>query len=306
MSIRTNTAVWVESRQRWQINVQKDGCGQNLHQREARPYRPARDLRIRKADEWLEHSVVSTSTKVDGALPSVFGVQAGHHQSSNCRPMEGRWRNKIQPLIGQKSIGRLTDGDLQQVLDRALAGGYSRKSLQNLRADLCAFLKWARRNRYTTLTGEDLEISKAAQRGQKRILQPKDVLILFNVDTTTIRKNKAVEDYINAYRLEVLKACAPGRSTGWNGPTGTATGWSCAGPSTATAKPPPGRTIMPAGWFTSHPWPARCWKINIASPDRRGLCSASATSSTTTAAGSDIVRSMGYRISRLMKSGTRL
>ena len=87
---------------------------------------------------------------------------------------------------------------------------------------MCAFLKWARRNRYTTLTGEDLEISKAAQKGQKRILQPKDVLILFNVDTTILRKNKAVEDYINAYRLEVLTGLRPGEINGlawgdWHG-----------------------------------------------------------------------------------------
>ena len=74
----------------------------------------------------------------------------------------------------------------------------------------------------TTLTGENLEISKSAQRGQKRILQPKDVLILFNVDTTILRKNKAVEDYINAYRLEVLTGPRPGEINGlewadWHG-----------------------------------------------------------------------------------------
>lgn len=220
MSIRTNTAVWVEGRHRWQINVQKDGVRKTFTS--AKPGRTGQREANRKADEWLEHSVISTSTKVDVLYPQFLASKRATTSLSNCRPMDGRWRNKIQPLIGQKSIGRLTDGDLQQVLDRALAGGYSRKSLQNLRADLCAFLKWARRNRYTTLTGEDLEISKAAQRGQKRILQPKDVLILFNVDTTILRKNKAVEDYINAYRLEVLTGLRPGEINGlewadWHG-----------------------------------------------------------------------------------------
>ena len=220
MSIRTNTAVWVEGRHRWQINVQKDGVRKTFTS--AKPGRTGQREANRKADEWLEHSVISTSTKVDVLYPQFLASKRATTSLSNCRPMDGRWRNKIQPLIGQKSIGRLTDGDLQQVLDRALAGGYSRKSLQNLRADLCAFLKWARRNRYTTLTGEDLEISKAAQRGQKRILQPKDVLILFNVNTTILRKNKAVEDYINAYRLEVLTGLRPGEINGlewadWHG-----------------------------------------------------------------------------------------
>lgn len=165
MSIRTNTAVWVEGRHRWQINVQKDGVRKTFTS--AKPGRTGQREANRKADEWLEHSVISTSTKVDVLYPQFLASKRATTSLSNCRPMDGRWRNKIQPLIGQKSIGRLTDGDLQQVLDRALAGGYSRKSLQNLRADLCAFLKWARRNRYTTLTGEDLEISKAAQRGSE-------------------------------------------------------------------------------------------------------------------------------------------
>lgn len=217
---RTNTAKWIESRKRWQINVQKDGVRKTFTS--AKPGRTGQREANKKADEWLEHSIINTGSKISVLYQQFLTSKKATTSLSNWRPMDGRWRNKIEPVIGTKAIGRLTTGDLQKVLDAALSDGYAKKSLQNLRSDLCAFLKWARKNRYTTLTGEDLEVSKSAKKSEKRILQPKDVMILFNVGTTVIRNNKTNEEYINAYRLEVLTGLRPGEINGlqwsdWHG-----------------------------------------------------------------------------------------
>ena len=217
---RTNTAKWIESRKRWQINVQKDGVRKTFTS--AKPGRTGQREANKKADEWLEHSVISTGSKVSVLYHQFLTSKKATTSMSNWRPMDGRWRNKIEPVIGTKAIGKLTTGDLQKVLDTALSDGYAKKSLQNLRADLCAFLKWARKNRYTTLTGEDLEVSKSAKKSEKRILQPKDVMILFNISTTVVRNKRINEEYINAYRLEVLTGLRPGEINGlqwsdWHG-----------------------------------------------------------------------------------------
>lgn len=212
MGKRTNTAQWVESRQRWQINVQKDGVRKTFIS--VKSGRAGQREANAKADAWLDDSVANTSAKIAALYPQFLEAKRATTSYSNYRPMEGRWRNKIEPRIGHKAIGRLTCGDLQDLLDHALADGYSRKSLQNLRADLAAFLKWARKHRYTSLTAEDLEISKAAKKGKRHILQPKDVLILLNVDTTIYRGRRVVEEYINAYRLEALTGLRPGEING--------------------------------------------------------------------------------------------
>ena len=212
MAERINTAKWVESRKRWQVNVQKDGIRRTFMS--AKPGRTGQREANQKADRWLRHSVVSTAVKVSVLYPEFLESKKATTSMSNWRPMEGRWRNRIEPVIGTKLISKLHLGDLQKVIDLALSDGYAKKSLQNLRADLCAFLKWARKNQYTTLTGEDLEIPKSAKRLEKQILQPKDLLVLFNVDATVIRNKTVKEDYIYAYRLEALTGLRPGEING--------------------------------------------------------------------------------------------
>lgn len=220
MSERTNTAKWVESRKRWQINVQKDGVRKTFSS--AKPGRTGQREANAKADEWLSHTVVKSSTKVSALYPQFLATKEATTSKSNYLPMEGRWRNKIDPIIGNKAIGRLTIGDLQDVVDRALAEGYARKSLQNLRADISAFLKWCRKHKYSTLTAEDVEIPKSAKPSERRILQPQDMIVLFNVDTTVIHGQRVEEPYINAFRLEVLTGMRPGEINGlrwedWSG-----------------------------------------------------------------------------------------
>ena len=212
MSERTNTAKWVESRSRWQINVQKDGQRKTFVS--AKPGRTGQREANAKADAWLANGAVKPSTRISALYLQFLDTKKSITSKSNYLPMEGRWRNKIEPVIGKKAIGRLTEGDLQDVLDQALADGYARKSLQNLRADLCAFLKWCRKRKYTTLSGEDLEVSKAARKKEKRILQPRDLLVLFNVDTTIVRGKRVFEDYIYAYRFEILTGLRPGEIAG--------------------------------------------------------------------------------------------
>ena len=50
--------------------------------------------------------------------------------ADNYRPLESRWRVWVLPIIGTKKVDRLTDQDLQDVLNLAHAAGKSRKTFE--------------------------------------------------------------------------------------------------------------------------------------------------------------------------------
>ena len=60
---RTNTAKWIESAHRWQINVQKDGVRKTFTS--AKPGRTGQREANRKADDWLEHGVKNSGKVAD-------------------------------------------------------------------------------------------------------------------------------------------------------------------------------------------------------------------------------------------------
>ena len=62
---RTNTAKWIESAGRWQINVQKDGVRKTFTS--AKPGRTGQREANKKADEWLDIGVKTERIKVSDA-----------------------------------------------------------------------------------------------------------------------------------------------------------------------------------------------------------------------------------------------
>lgn len=80
-----------------------------------------------------------------------------------------------------------------------------------------AFLKWCRRNKYTTLH-PDLSIPKNARMGKRDILQPTALKVLFNVDTRTYYRKRVFDEFIYAYRFAVATGLRPGELIGlWYG-----------------------------------------------------------------------------------------
>lgn len=55
MGKRTNTAVWLEKQERWQVNVQKDGKRRSFYS--MKPGRAGQREANRKADDWLDKGV---------------------------------------------------------------------------------------------------------------------------------------------------------------------------------------------------------------------------------------------------------
>lgn len=211
-SDRRAQAKWIESRQRWQINVQADGERRTFSS--STPGPRGRVEAEKKADEWLSGRVSDGNIRVDAVAKEYLESVEASCSTSHYNQQEQLCRLHILPLIGRKKVGKLTENDLQMVISRGYKDGLSKKTLSNLRSCLTAMIKYARRSKYTDLRPEDLTIPASAKRSDKEILSPGDVKKLFEIDTTLWR-NKEVPDWlIHAYRVQVLTGLRPGELIG--------------------------------------------------------------------------------------------
>lgn len=213
MGKRTNTATWSEKYQRWQINVQQDGTRRSFYS--STPGRSGQREANAKADAWLDEGIEGANTRISALYEEFIQSQKESTGQGHWRGVVSRYNNLIAPAIGRKRIDRLREQDLQDIINRAYSQhGYAAKTLGNIRADLLAFVKYCRRKKATALLPEGLTIPAGAKRPEKHVIQPRDLLKLFNCDTTIYRGKRIVEPYIHAFRLEVLTGMRPGEVNG--------------------------------------------------------------------------------------------
>lgn len=213
MGKRTNTAKWVESAGRWQINVQKDGIRKTFTS--AKPGRTGQREANAKADAWLDEGLELRRKTLGQIFPEYLAELQERTGKSNWRPVESRWKIWMEPVIGRLKPDAIGDQHLQKIITKAYSnGGLSKKSLRNIRADLVAFIKYLRKNKLTSYRPEDIIIPQGATVGIRRILQPDDIVTLFSVDTSILRGKIVRDKYINAYRFQVLTGLRPGELAG--------------------------------------------------------------------------------------------
>lgn len=207
---RTNTAAWDEKNQRWRISVQKNKVRKSFYSSTAG--RNGQREANRKADEWLEGNVESR-IRADRALDMFVDNIKERTSFSNYDVEERRVRLYIKPVLGNVYVDTLNEANLQSVIDKQ-AKKLSKKSLTNLKATIKAFIKYCRKNKWTSLVPDDLDIPKGVTNGEKEVLQPSDVEKLFHSDYTTWRGKPVLEPYVNAWRFQVLTGLRPGELFG--------------------------------------------------------------------------------------------
>lgn len=209
---RINTAVWVESRQRWQINVQKEGVRKTFTS--SIPGRAGQREANTKADEWLQHCVVSKSYKIEQVFNEYLAsckelmstTQYNHNRSAGAA-----W---IIPYLGKKKLQNLCDWDIQVMLDKAAALGRSKKTIQGIKAMTFQFLKYCRRRKLTSYIPDDVKIPASARLKGRKVLQPADLTVFMTEDTTLYKGKRIKEEYIHAFRFQVLTGLRPGELRG--------------------------------------------------------------------------------------------
>lgn len=212
MSRRTNSAVWQEAYSRWRVAVQKDG--QRRYFYSSTPGRTGQREANRKADAWLEDGIGVKVGRVEDVYKLWLDGLKQTTSAGNWEPIESRWRIWVLPIIGKKRVNALTDADLQTIINKAHAAGKSRKTLQLLAGDLRAFCKFCRKAKLSTYLPEDVQIPAGARLKGKKVLQPDDLVKLFSIDTTLYRGKRVHDDFVHAYRFEVLTGLRPGELLG--------------------------------------------------------------------------------------------
>lgn len=212
MGKRTNTAVWVESLNRWQIKVQKDGVRRTFVS-SVSGRKGQRECNA-KADAWLDEGLVCQNRRIEELYVEwLESVQKATSQS-HWRPLESRWRTHILPVMAAKRIDKVSEGQWQDLINAIYAEGKSKKTLQSYCGDIRAFYKWARAHKYTTLRLDDLAVPKGAVAGERTVLQPSGLRTLFTVDTTTWYNKPCADPLVRAYRFQVAAGLRPGELIG--------------------------------------------------------------------------------------------
>ena len=209
MAERKNEAAWIESRSRWQINVQDNGVRKTFTS--ALAGRRGKADAERKAEKWLKDHTTSEKTRVDVFLNQYTDYLKETKSKSHASQYSGFIRLYIQPVIGVFRMNKLTEGDLQAVIDLAYSkNNLADKTLRDIRGCLLNWLKWCRKRGKTSLHPEDLTIPAGARKSEKRIVSPDGLKTLFSCSTTLWRGKPTEDFYIHAYRFAVLTGLRPG------------------------------------------------------------------------------------------------
>ena len=134
MGKRTNTAVWIENLQRWQIKVQKNGARRTFVS--SVPGRKGQRECNAKADAWLDEGMVCQNRRIDDLYKEWLDYLQKSTSLSNWRPVESRWRTHVLPEMGAKRIDRVTEGAVAGFGRKHLCGG---KGKENLAVLLCGY-----------------------------------------------------------------------------------------------------------------------------------------------------------------------
>ena len=231
MDKRTNTAVWMEKHQRWQVKVQRDGQRRTFTS--STPGRAGQREANAKADAWIAGESISSSKRLRVAdafeiykehmadmeaaksgKTRVPGSEIKPRELANSRPAISLLSTWMLPPLKNKWMDQLTDADIQKILDKAYAKGRSKKTIQGIRSAMFAFIKFFRRAKVTSYRPDEIDIPSNARTKSKRILQPEDLLTLFSCDTTILNGKRCPDSFIHAYRLQVLTGIRPGELIG--------------------------------------------------------------------------------------------
>ena len=211
MKTRTNSAVWMPKQNRWQIQIQMDGVRRTFYS--STPGTAGKRECNAKADAFLRTGITGGNKRVsviaDEWIETLKPTRE-FQSSSNYKQYEYIMRVRVLPKIGRKRIEDISNGDIQRVVNAAANDGLAKKTLQNIRGCIVAFIKYCRKNRYCDLHVEDIDIPKDAPSVRKDILQPDAVKTVLTVNTRLNRGKPEEDYYINAYRWQLVTGMRPG------------------------------------------------------------------------------------------------
>lgn len=220
MTPRKNEASWIESRQRWQISIQRDCERKTFTSKTAG--KQGKIEAERKADKWLKQGALDSSARLEKMWgifleynkPGKNGKSSNGSGLSNYVQLESIGRNYILPDLKTKRLCNISTADWQSCIDNAYKKGLAKKTLKNIRGAITRFYDFVVNKNIDMPPLRKLKIQKDAPEGERKILQPADLDTLFNSNTINIYGKDIECFYIHAFRFFVLTGLRRGELCG--------------------------------------------------------------------------------------------
>lgn len=211
-NIRRSEAKWVDARQRWQINVQRDGKRKTFTS--TTPGRKGKHEAEGKADDWLE-----AGQPDDIRFDAAWSIFVDHIKKTtsytNYYDYESIGRNWLSPHLGTKRLSRMRLSDIQQVVSHAGELGKAKRTCKNIKDKFASFVRFAKDQQWNiSIDPNKIKLPTQSKAAKRTIIQPAQLRVLFTEDTIKRKSQTFPAYYINAWRLMVTIGCRSGELCG--------------------------------------------------------------------------------------------
>ena len=209
---RRAEATWIESRSRWQINVQRDGKRKTFTS--STPGRKGKHEAEGKADDWLE-----AGQPDDIRFDRAWELYLAHLQKTtgtlNYTDNRSIGDNWILPAIGGKRLERIRLADLQDIINDAADKGRAKRTCKNIKDKLAGFFVWASDNSYAhAIDCGKIKIPVGTKEAERTVIQPDQLRTLFTSTTITRSMLTVPCHYIYGFQLIVCLGLRSGELCG--------------------------------------------------------------------------------------------
>ena len=212
MARRNSEGYWVESMERWQCNV-TNADGERKTFTSKTPGKKGKLTVERKAEEWLESGTLS-SPRLETAWEMFLASKKESCGTAWVNKLESIGKIWLLPNLKTKRTNKITQQDWQNCINAAHKAGRSKKTIENVRGAISGFYVFCEMNRIEMEEPRRLKIPKGAAVGEREILQPDDIKILFKEDTISHYGRPYKSFFIHAWRFIVLLGLRRGELAG--------------------------------------------------------------------------------------------
>lgn len=210
---RRAEACWIESKDYWEIKVQKNGTRKSF--RSSVSGRKGKHEAEAKADKWLAKGTIEMrfSSAWDAYLESLKkGSGTGNYNNN-----EQYGRLHLMPFLKHKKLSKITRMDWQQCINEmANEKGLAERTCRNVISSIMAFIAFCEGEHWEVLPiKKKLTIpNSATPEKEKTILQPDALKVLFSDDSFPYRNKVIPAFYIHAWRFYVVTGLRRGELVG--------------------------------------------------------------------------------------------
>lgn len=196
----TSSATFDTKRNRWKINVQKDGIRRSFYS--STQGRRGKAEAEAKAMEWLQSANLD-----DPTFEYAWEMYRESHKLKvgTSGQVSDEWAGRLYllPALAKKKLSKITVQDWQDILDGAVKQGKAKATVNDIRTRITGFHKYCLKKRWPTESLEMLE-NNSDKVKPKSILARQSIKEIFQDNRTLFDNEVIVDPYWNAYRFAIV------------------------------------------------------------------------------------------------------